>query len=157
MLGVINTQSARNKVDRIHDVMIEYDVDILTLTETWHTSAEKDDFFVKSLAVSGYKLYSVTRKGNKGYGGVAILYKSNLKVNARSSVNNNLFYYFIPITPIISMSGIVLHYCQSAFEQFWKMRYTKVNLLLLLVIPNTTITIALCWLHTLLARQEKVH
>jgi hypothetical protein len=27
------------------------------------------------------------------------------------------------------MLCIVLHYCQSAFEQFWKMRYTKVNLL----------------------------
>jgi len=100
MLGVINTQSARNKVDRIHDVMIEYDVDILTLTETWHTSAEKDDFFVKSLAVSGYKLYSVTRKGNKGYGGVAILYKFNLKINASSSAN----------------SEETFKYCESLFQ-----------------------------------------
>ena len=32
------------------------------------------------------------------------------------------------------MACIVLHYCQSAFEQFWKMRYTKVNLLLLLLL-----------------------
>ena len=32
------------------------------------------------------------------------------------------------------MLCIVLHYCQSAFEQFWKMRYTKVNLLLLLLL-----------------------
>ena len=72
MLGVLNAQPARNKVDRIHDVIIEHDIDILALTETWLTPARKDEFLVKSLAISGYKLYSVTRKGNKGYGGVQI-------------------------------------------------------------------------------------
>ena len=100
MLGVLNAQSARNKVDRIHDVIIEHDIDILALTETWLTSAKKDEFFVKSLAISGYKLYSVPRKGNKGYGGVAILYKSNLQVNARSSANG----------------GETFEYCEILFQ-----------------------------------------
>jgi len=88
MLGVLSKQSARDKVDRIHDVVNEHDIDILALAETWLTSAKKDEFFVKSLGISGYKLYNVCIKGNKGYGGVARLYKSNLKVNARSSAND---------------------------------------------------------------------
>ena len=62
---------------------------------TWLTVAKK-----KSLAIYGYKLYSVPRKGNKDYGGVAILYKSNLKVNARSSANG----------------GVTFEYCEILFQ-----------------------------------------
>ena len=104
MLDVLNGQSAKNKVDRIHDVIIEHDIDILTLTERWLTSARKDEFFVKSLAISGYKLYSVPRKGSKGYGGVAIMYKFNLKVNARSSANG----------------GETFQYCEILFQNDFK-------------------------------------
>ena len=100
MLVVLNAQSARNKVDGIHDVITEHDIDILALTETWLTSTRKDEFFVKSLAISGHKLYSVHRKGKKGYGGVAIFYKSNLKVNARSSANG----------------GETFEYCEILFQ-----------------------------------------
>ena len=86
--GILNAQSIRNKVDQIHDVIIEYDIDIFTFTETWLTSKAKDEFFLKALAISGYKLFSVPRKGNKGWGGVAILYKSNLVVSSCSSTQS---------------------------------------------------------------------
>ena len=56
VVGVLNAQSTQNKTDRIRAAIIEHDVDILALTETWLTSTAKDEFFVKSLTLSGYKL-----------------------------------------------------------------------------------------------------
>ena len=50
------------------------------MTETWPTSAAKDELFIKGLKMGGYDLFSVPHKGNGGYGGVAILYKKNLCV-----------------------------------------------------------------------------
>lgn len=87
MLGVLNARSTRNKIERIRDIIIEQDLDILALTETWLTSKVKDEFFVKGLSLSGYKLFNVPRKANKGYGGVALLYKANLQVTAKSSTD----------------------------------------------------------------------
>ena len=87
VVGVLNAQSTRNKTDRICAAIIEHDVDILALTETWLTSTAKVEFFIKSLTLSGYKLYSVPRKGNRGYGGVAILHKANITVSSKSSDN----------------------------------------------------------------------
>ena len=50
---------------------------------------------------------------------------------------NYYYYYYISSTSCINVMyfvSIVLHCCQSTFEQFWKMRYTRVNLLLLLLL-----------------------
>ena len=50
--------------------------------------------------ITGYiwiRTYSVPRKGNKGYDGVAILYKSNLKVNAKSSANGGQTFEYCEI------------------------------------------------------------
>jgi exonuclease III len=85
-LGVLNAQSVRQKVNIVRDAIIENDIDILAITETWLTSKTKDELFVKALSISGFKLFSVPRKGNNGYGGIAILYKANLSVSKTSSM-----------------------------------------------------------------------
>ena len=66
------TQSARNKIEIIRNSIIEYDIDILTMTEI---SAAKDELFIKGLKMGGYDLFSVPHEG-----GVEILYKKNLCV-----------------------------------------------------------------------------
>jgi exonuclease III len=76
----------RQKVNIVRDAIIENDIDILAITETWLTSKTKDELFVKALSISGFKLFSVPRKGNNGYGGIAILYKANLSVSKTSSM-----------------------------------------------------------------------
>ena len=73
-LELVNSQSARNKVDLIGEAVIEHDIDILALTETWLTSTPKDKYYTKELSFSGYKLINVPRPG----GGVAILHKDGL-------------------------------------------------------------------------------
>jgi exonuclease III len=84
-IGILNTQSVRNKIDIIRDVTIENDFDILALTETWLTTTDKDQFFVDGLSLPGYKPYLIPRKGNMGYGGVALLYKTNMHVMSKSA------------------------------------------------------------------------
>lgn len=85
-VGLLNCQSVRNKIDQIHDLIIEKDLDILTLTETWLTPHEKDDFFVNSLELVGYEYWGVPRKGSCGYGGgIGFVFKTSLKTLLKSS------------------------------------------------------------------------
>ena len=63
---LLNTQSARNKIEIIRNSIIEHDIDMLAMTETWLTSAAKDELFIKGLKIGGYDLFSVPHKGNGG-------------------------------------------------------------------------------------------
>ena len=90
-VGSLNIRSARNKSDVIRDTVIDHDLDILSLTETWLTTKEKDDFYVKGLALSGYEFHHVPREGNNGYGGVGVLYKKSLKVIKKGKVTAKTF------------------------------------------------------------------
>ena len=77
--ALLNSQSARNKVDLIGEAVIEHDIDILALTETWLTNTPKDEYYTKELSFSGYKLINVPRPGGGGHGGgVAIIHKDGL-------------------------------------------------------------------------------
>ena len=75
-IASLNCQSVRNKVDVIHDAIIEYDIDILALSEHWLSDHEKDDFYRSSLKLPGYDLWAASREN--GYGGVGFLYKKSL-------------------------------------------------------------------------------
>ncbi len=67
--------------------MVEYDMDILALTETWLTSNPADEIYVYALSLPGYKLYHVPpSKTADDHDGVAVLYKTGLKVMHRGSV-----------------------------------------------------------------------
>ena len=50
---LLNSQSARNKVDLIGEAVIEHDINILALTETWLTNTPKDEYYTKELSFSG--------------------------------------------------------------------------------------------------------
>ena len=84
---LLNTQSTRNKIEIIRNSIIEHDIDILTMTmtETWLTSAAKDELFIKGLKIGGYDLFSVRREGNGILGGVEILYTKNLSGLSKTS------------------------------------------------------------------------
>ncbi len=77
-LALINCQSACNKADVIKDHLIDHDIDILSLTETWFKS--QHDQRTSDITPSGYKLVHTPRTGRKG-GGVALLYKSGLMLS----------------------------------------------------------------------------
>ena len=79
-VGCLNVQSARNKADLIRDIVINHDIDILSLTETWLTTNDKDDLNVKGLSLSGYEFNHTPRHGNYGYRGVGVLHKASMKI-----------------------------------------------------------------------------
>ena len=70
-----NAQSARNKVDTLTGYILEEDLDITVLTETW--LKDGDIAMTRDLAPDGFSIYNVNRKLKSG-GGVAIIYRDGL-------------------------------------------------------------------------------
>ena len=90
-VGSLNIQSVRNKTDIIRDIVINQNIDILSLTETWITNKEKDDFYVKGLTFPGYEFSHIPRRGNRGYGGVGVLHKATIKVTSSEKYKSDSF------------------------------------------------------------------
>ena len=74
---MINCQSVCNKSDQIVDHLVEHELDILSLTETW--LKDDDSLAAANITPAGYNLIHVPRKHRRG-GGVGLLYKSCLSV-----------------------------------------------------------------------------
>ena len=73
-----NAQSVCNKVDVVTDYVIEQDIDIVAITETWLTNEDKHAFTSAELKPSGYVLQQVPREGRTG-GGIALLHKEEIR------------------------------------------------------------------------------
>ena len=46
----------------IKDFVVDNDIDILALTETWLRSDESDEFIIRDLRPEGYECFSVPRR-----------------------------------------------------------------------------------------------
>ena len=91
-VGSLNIQSVRNKTYIIRDIVINQNIDILSLTETWITNKEKDDFYVKGLTFPGYEFSHIPRRGNRGnYGGVGVLHKASIKETCSEKYKSDSF------------------------------------------------------------------
>ena len=90
--SLANAQSVRNKVDDLlHHAQIN-DIDILVITETWLQDGNPSDLaIISALNSSGYSFTHSPRISNTRGGGLGILYKNNLKVNALSISNLSSF------------------------------------------------------------------
>ena len=77
-IGCINTQSLRNKTDLFKECVLEDNLDICMVTETWF----REDDSVKRINSKpmGYNLYDTIRQ-NKVGGGTALLVRNNIKVD----------------------------------------------------------------------------
>ena len=75
----VNCQSCRNKTDEIHDTIIDYDMDILFLTETW-LHQDGDEPVLTAITPSGYQAKSFPRRHRDG-GGIAIIFRSSFAKN----------------------------------------------------------------------------
>ena len=77
-VSYMNIRSVNNKSESIAEQIIDEDIDICVLTETWLRPGDKDQISRGNLTPEGYKLFDVPRPSKRG-GGVAIVCKSNLK------------------------------------------------------------------------------
>ena len=89
--GLVNVQSVRNKIDHIIEAIISHDLDILILTDTWLTTDDKDQFFIRALNIKGYKFYSFPRGNNTEHGGVGIIIRSSINIRSASQCDSTNF------------------------------------------------------------------
>jgi len=102
-LGLINAHSVTKKIPLIHNLIDEYDLKCLAITETW-LKASCSDTAILDVAPPGYSIHYTHRPGEKSGGGVAIVahkslnakpinlqynYSSFESVVVRLSVSNN--------------------------------------------------------------------
>ena len=77
-LCVVNTRSVCNKTDIVIDHLIDFDIDIMCLTETWLTNTERHRKTIGDLTLPGFNLINVPRSFRSG-GGVAIIHHSSIE------------------------------------------------------------------------------
>ena len=80
--ALINCRSVVNKIQEIQLELVNNNLDLCILTETW--IREDDTITPTRLCPNGYKSYSISRKDRVG-GGIAVVYKSGLNISITSS------------------------------------------------------------------------
>jgi len=79
-IGVLNTRSAVHKAALLHDLIQEYNLDVLSLTETWITS-DAPDAVKLDVAPPGYSVIHQHRGAyhDKRGGGIAFVHRNNIQ------------------------------------------------------------------------------
>jgi hypothetical protein len=78
---LFNPRSVKNKALSIMDYCIEFDLDMLLLTETWLFGNIKDDVILSDLVPPNYDIFHQARQGEKGQGGgLALIHKKGINI-----------------------------------------------------------------------------
>lgn len=102
--GLLNPWSVCNKADTIRDFIVDQNLDILALTETWLNGSIKDDPIISSLLPNGYNFIHVPRQSRGG--GTALIHRSNLVI--RQVSQPQVFESFEVLECCISTSGTMV-------------------------------------------------
>ena len=70
---LLNTRSIRNKSMAVKDFVVDNDIDILAMTETWLRPGTNDSVEIGTLCPKGYRVIHITRSYSAG-GGVGIIF-----------------------------------------------------------------------------------
>ena len=79
-LAHINTQSIRSKTLDFQEYIVSKDIEVCAVTETW--LKEDETFDKKQIAPIGYSVISHPRRDKRVGGGIAMVYKDNIKVKS---------------------------------------------------------------------------
>jgi hypothetical protein len=77
-LGLLNCHSVCDKATAIADHVIDNNLDMLAMSETWLSGDEKDDIVTGDLTPQGYRFMHIPRINRSG-GGVGFLYRQNIQ------------------------------------------------------------------------------
>ena len=80
---LLNVRSVNNKSFVVKDFVVDNNIDIPAMTETWLRAEMVDMNIINSLCPTGYDLYHLPRIESRG-GGVAVLYKKSFKLKKLS-------------------------------------------------------------------------
>ena len=77
-LGVLNVRSAQHKAALLHDVIADYELDLLVVTETW-LHGDQPTAITEDIAPAGYTVFHDFRPSNQPGGGVAVICRGGLQ------------------------------------------------------------------------------
>lgn len=89
---LLNARSIRNKALLVKDYVVEHDIDVLALTETWLDSSDKDDYYVSEICPTGYVFNHSSRVDLIG-GGVGFLTKKHMRIKKQREMNFKSYEY----------------------------------------------------------------
>jgi len=98
-IGFLNAQSITNKAEAINETIADHSLDVLALTETWHSAC--DDVRLRLTTPADYAVTAAARSTGRG-GGVAIIYRRHMKC---SQVSLPPCHTFEPICLQLTTSG----------------------------------------------------
>ena len=85
VVATLNCRSIRNKYEKISDIVLSHNLDVVALTETWLIDS---DFGVAKAALPwSYNLFSLPRADGVPGGGVAFLVRNSLKVKVVKKIS----------------------------------------------------------------------
>ena len=87
--AVFNSRSVRNKIWSIIDHVVENDIGLCTVTETWLNDV--DSVSIAQLSVAGYSFKNFPRQSHNRGGGTGILFRDSLKVSLVDRKENKSF------------------------------------------------------------------
>ena len=105
----LNTRSLCNTTLQVKDYVVENDIDLLAITETW--LLDQDSYTTCELCPTGYMLHSVPRRSRGG--GVALLSKKALKVKNCSTAKRkfkSFEYVELSLNHLLTNLRIVIAY-----------------------------------------------
>jgi hypothetical protein len=102
---LLNAQSVRNKTTSLSDYVIDQDIDVMPLTETWLKPDNEDQVVIGNLCPNGYKLEHKPRTNGQSSGGVGILYRQTYRIHVSESES---FKSFEHIDAILTAGSVAI-------------------------------------------------
>ena len=131
--ALVNSRTIMNKTLMLKDYIIEHDLDILAITETWLHDDDFDVFFCHDICPAGFRFYHDPRTTSEG-GGVALLVRNQFKVCKqqladyksfeafeavlKSSGNHNLSLVIIYRPPLSTSNGLSVKLFLEEFSAY---------------------------------------
>ena len=79
-LTYMNVGSVKNKANSIYDYIVESNVDLMALTETWlYVNVEENVVHINELIPSSYKILHSPRSDGRVGGGVALIFRDSFR------------------------------------------------------------------------------
>ena len=103
---VLNCRSVRNKTVEFVHLLNEHKLDLIALTESW--IKPEDTSVIGNITPPGYSFLHVPRPGCKQGGGVALVYKSGLKVNICNSDINAASFESLTVNIVSGSTSLCL-------------------------------------------------
>ena len=103
-----NARSTRNKTLSVYDFVLENNIDILFVTETW--LCEDDPVIIGELTPPSYSFLNIPRTQTDLYGGIGILYRSSLKLSIKQTDIKTITFEHAIVTDVLRCVQYIVVY-----------------------------------------------